>query len=190
MQQTQRRHQRGQSKPLGTSRAKRIGPVGAGQHLEDGAAQIGLTDAGHRGIHRRERYRQPIGAAEHPVARMHHLKSEEATAHLTHGTQSAADRELCDLRPVEIQKAKTDATTAVIEFDLQHAPRSGHDLVAADLAGHLGGLAGCHIGDCDDAGLVFVTQGQMNQKIGLGAEAEPREFAEVGHRKRGIRPAP
>jgi len=121
---------------------------------------------------------------------MNHLQTEEATAHLAHGTQAATDRELGDLRAVEIEKAQTDATAAVIEFDLQHASGSGNNLVAADLAGHLSGLAGGHVGDRDDAGLVFVTQWQMQQEVGFGADAEPRELAEVGHCNRGVRPAP
>ena len=121
---------------------------------------------------------------------MNHLQTEEATTHLAHGAQAATDRELGDLRAVEIQKAQADAATAIIEFDLQHASRPGNDLVAADLAGHLRGLAGRHVGDRDDPGLVFVAQWQMQQEVGFGADAKPRELAEVGHCKRGVRPAP
>jgi hypothetical protein len=103
-----------------------------------------------------------------------------ARAHFADRAYPLADSELFLLAGIKIQKAQIQFAAAVLEAAHQRAARTKSDLAVGDDTLHLHRFARLHGGDRREAGLVLVTQRQMQQQVGAVLDAELGELAQRG----------
>ena len=148
--------------------------------LADNAAQRGLAEAGHGGIHGGETLGQALalGIADFWV---HHFVAEKAVADFADGADAFALGELFLLAGVEMDKAQVQhAAGLVADLGNQLAARAELDFLMRHFAFHLAGYAHGRVFDRGDMGFVFVAQGQVQHGVPQAADMQLGELAGGG----------
>src|SRR5690606_2334682 len=108
---------------------------------------------------------------------MHDLGTAEAGADLAPGPQASPGGHPRLLAGVDMQPPQADPPAAVLEHRLQLPARALEQFAVDDLAFEDHMLSRARLCDGRDAGLVLVTQGQMDDEIHRLAQAELVELA-------------
>ena len=159
------RRQRGQRRGR-----QRFCQVGARQAALHGAAQIGLRQAGHRGVHGRQAGRQL--AAGQLEAGVHHFARQKTAAQLAAHTHARAHGKGFLVRRVKIEKAQHAAVAAVVHLHAQLPARLESDFAMRHLSFDLHHIAVTRIGQPGDAGFVLVAQRQVQRQIDRARQSQ------------------
>ena len=152
------------------SRWQGLGQVGVIQPGDHGAAQIGLRQAGHRGVNRRQSAWQL--AACGLEAGVHHGQPHEAALHLAAQTQAVAYGQGFLMRGVKAEKSQHAGVRAIVHRHQQLPAGFEGDLTGGDRGLHLHRIALAGVAQLDDARLVLVAQRQMQRQIDVAVQPQ------------------
>ncbi len=130
----------------------------------------GGVDGGEVILHRRG-----IGL-EQAVLGVVDLEPGGAGAGLAEAAHPAAGLELLLLGRREVEEAQAEDAAAVLEAHQQAAPPAAHHLGGHHLALHHRLVAGAQGADGGDAGAVLVAQGEVEEQVGDGGDAQPGQL--------------
>ena len=124
-----------------------------------------LSEPGGRRIHGRQRFRDRRLAANDAVARVNHLRPEEALPHFAECAHPRAGRELLQLTRVEVEEAQRKHAAAVFDVADELAPRPVFHFTFDDASFDEHVLRGRRFVDRIDVRFVVVAQRQMQHEI-------------------------
>jgi hypothetical protein len=173
VQEANRRAELGQAQPLQQIGRQGIAEIEARQRLGYQAPQRRLAEAGGGRINRRQPLGQAIAGHHRMKAWMDDFGPEKAVVDLAEHAQTGAGLQDFLLVGVEVKEAQRNGTTGITHPRNQLAARSVGELAVGDFDLELCGDARHSIGQRGDAGFVLVAQRQVEDKIGVGPEAQP-----------------
>ena len=135
-------------------------------------AQIGLRQACRGGIDRRERLSQCLASGDHLDRGVHHLSPEKPVLDLAAHPQANPWHPGILLRAIEVQKAQQQGARAIVDLHDELAALADVHPRLDDVPLHLRCDAVTQLGHGVQAGLVLVTQGQVQGQVDVAAQAQ------------------
>ena len=157
---------------------QRVGEIGARERLLDHPPQGILGEPGGRRIHRRERFRDRRLAANDAIARVNHLRPEEALPHFAERAHVRAGRELLHLTRIELEEAQRKHAAPVFDVADELAPWPVFHFTFDDASFDEHILRRRRLVDAIDVRFVVVAQRQMKNEIERARNTEPRELVQ------------